>query len=239
MQHATGEVPEELEHGEQRLARSWRKHAITAVLYVGAICGFMVLQVIWPQAKLWPIPVICGRHHLVNIFRDSLRKRKPKPSDPIGPGGPSRYDWGKTWKAAAGGVLLMVLFNIDRLPALKFLNGNILWLFLLVPFGYKRLQTSLLNGAVRRADYDAALKTIRWFHFYSPGGLEPLTISGHVLVIAGRYREAEETLRRAMVSSHAGEFYGFALEHLGSALMEQGRYTEATRSYEAAMHAFS
>ena len=241
VQHATGEVPQELEHGEQRLARnsSWREHIVTAVLYIGAIVGCMVLQMRWPKAKLWPIPVIWGAIHLANIFRDSLMKRKPKASDPIGPGGPSRYDWGKTWKAVAGGVLLIVLVNIDRLPALKFLSGNIFWLFLLVPFGYKTLQTSLLNGAVRRGDYDAALKTIRWFHFYNPGGLEPLTISGHMLVIAGRYREAEETLRRAMVSSHAGEFYGFALEHLGSALMEQGRYAEATRSYEAAMHAFS
>src|SRR5258708_35780960 len=115
-------------------------------------------------------------------------KRKPKAADPIGPGGPSRYDWGKTWKAVAGGVLLIVLVNIDRLPALKFLSGNIFWLFLLVPFGYKTLQTSLLNSAVRRSDYDAALKKIRWFHFCNAGGLEPVPMSSALLVITRRRR---------------------------------------------------
>ena len=63
-------------------------------------------------------------------------------------------------------------------------------------------------------------------------------MSGHVLLMAGRYREAEDTLRRSLASAHARESYGSALEFLGDTLMEQGRYDEATRSYEAALHAF-
>jgi len=241
VQHATGEVSEELEHGERRLARSssWSEHVLTAALYIGAIAAYIGLKKVWPQAALWPIPVILIILHLANIFRDSLMERKAKESDPIGPGGPSRYNWGKTWKSVAGAAVLIVIFNLDRLPALRFLGGNIFWLLLLVLFGYKGLMSSLVNSALRRADYDSALKLIRWFHFYNPSGLEPGEMSGHVMLLAGRYRDAERALRSAMASSHAGEHYGFALEHLGSVLMEQGRYDEATRSCEAAMHAFT
>ena len=64
-------------------------------------------------------------------------------------------------------------------------------------------------------------------------------MSGHMLLLAGRCQEAEDTLRRSLASSQAGESYGSALEYLGDALMEQGRWEEATRSYEAALHAFS
>jgi len=53
------------------------------------------------------------------------------------------------------------------------------------------------------------LKIIRWFHFYNPSGMEPLRMSGHELLLAGRYREAENTLRRSLVSSHASlDFHG-------------------------------
>jgi len=44
--------------------------------------------------------------------------------------------------------------------------------------------------------------------------------------------------RRSLASAQARDSYGSALEYLGDALMEQGRYDEAMRSYEAALHAF-
>src|SRR5258708_19997488 len=107
------------------------------------------------------------------------------------------------------------------------------------PGDYIALMTCLMNRAVRSVDYDGALNCSRWFHFYNPSGMEPLGTSGHILLAAGRYCEAEDTLRRSLVSSHARQSYGYALEYLGDALMEQGRYDEATRSYEAALQAFS
>ena len=122
---------------------------------------------------------------------------------------------------------------------LKFLRGYYFWLLIFVPVGYNMLMTYLMNGALRRGDYDRALNVVRWFHFYNPSGMEPLRMSGHILLLAGRYGEAEDTLRRSLASSHARQSYGQALEYLGDALMEQGRYDEATRSYEAALHAFS
>src|ERR1700722_9174878 len=33
--------------------------------------------------------------HLAFSFQESLKTRKSKPPDPIGPGAPSHYDWGK------------------------------------------------------------------------------------------------------------------------------------------------
>src|SRR5206468_11529529 len=106
VQHATGDVPVELEQAEQRLAQSdsLRGRILITALYIGAIAGYVVIPLVWPKARLWPIPVIVVAIHLASTLRESLEKRKPKPSDPIGPGAPSSYDWGKTWKALAGGL---------------------------------------------------------------------------------------------------------------------------------------
>src|SRR6202044_2360916 len=87
-------------------------------------------------------------------------------------------------------------------------------------------------------DYDGATNIVRWFHFYNPSSIESLRMRGHILVSAGHYREAEEILRRSLAGAQARDSYGSALEYLGDALMEQGRYDEAMRSYEAALHAF-
>jgi tetratricopeptide (TPR) repeat protein len=133
---------------------------------------------------------------------------------------------------------VLLLVNLDRLPMLRFLRGYWLWVILLVPTVYHLLAVNLLNRAAKRGDYDGALNIIRWTNFYNPSGIEALRMSGHILVAAGRYREAEDTLRRSLASSQARQSYGSALEYLGDALLEQGRYDEAMRSYEAAVHAF-
>jgi len=232
VQHATGEVPEELQRGEQSL--KWGGWLVTIV---GTILGFVLLRMIWPKTPAWCAPLITVALHMMFTFWESLRTRKPKPSDPIGPGAPSRYDWGKTATALAGGAFLILVLNADRFPMLGFLRGWMLWL-VLAPSVYHGLMLSLMNRAIKRANYDRALNIIRWSYFYNPSAVEALRMSGHVLLMAGRYREAEDTLRRSLASAHARESYGSALEFLGDTLMEQGRYDEATRSYEAALHAF-
>jgi len=121
---------------------------------------------------------------------------------------------------------------------LHFLRGYWFWMFVLIPVVYHTLAIHLMNGAAKRGDYDSALNIIRWTYFYNPWSMEALRMSGHMLLLAGRYREAEDTLRRSLASSRATESYGQALEYLGDALMEQGRYDEAMRSYEAALLAF-
>lgn len=234
--YATGEVPEELEAGAQKLKSNSAYGLI--VLSIGTGAGYFLLRRFWPQAPYWTIGVIGLTIHLLMTFQESLVKRRPKPSDPIGPGAPSRYDWAKSWKAVAGAAALVLLVNLDKLPMLRFLRGYWWWIFLFAPTAYHTLAMHLFARAAKRGDYDAALKIIRWTHFYNPSGIEPLRMSGHILVLAGRYREAEDTLRRSLASSHARESYGSALEYLGDALTEQGRYNEAERSYEAALLAF-
>jgi tetratricopeptide (TPR) repeat protein len=236
VQHATGEVPEELEAGANKLKS--RGPFAVAFLWIGTFVAYFVLRRVWPQAPYWSIAVIGVTIHLLMTFQESLVKRKPQPSDPIGPGAPSRYNWAKSWQAVAGTAVVLLLVYLDRLPMLRFLRGYWWWVILLVPIVYQALAVRLLNGAMKRGDYEGALNIIRWTHFYNPSGMEPLRMSGHVLLISGRYREAEDTLRRSLASSQARESYGSALEYLGDALMEQGRYDEAMRSYEAALHAF-
>jgi tetratricopeptide (TPR) repeat protein len=236
VQHATGDVPAELQQGERRL--TWFGSA-TAAEFIGAFVGYALLRRVWPEAPVWMVPVIGVSIYLAVTILQSLVKREAKPSDPIGPGAPSRYDWGKTGKAVGGVLMLILLFNADRLPMLGFLRGYYFWMLILVPVAYQMLVVGLNNAAARRGDYAGALKIIRYSHFYNPSGMEALRMSGHMLLIAGRYREAENTLRRSLTGSQASESYGTALEYLGDALMEQGRYDEATRSYEAALHAFS
>jgi tetratricopeptide (TPR) repeat protein len=237
VQHATGEIPYELQHGERSL--KWSGGVVTLVMIFGAGVAFYFVRRVWPQAPWWLVPVFAIAIRLAATFQQSLVKRAPKPSDPIGPGAPSTYDWGKPLKAVAGMAIIIAIVNADMLPMLKFLRGYYFWLLIFVPVGYNALMIYLMNGAMRRGDYERGLNIIRWFHFYNPSGIEPLRMSGHILVAAGRYQEAEDTLRRSLVSSHARQSYGQALEYLGDALMEQGRYDEATRSYEAALHAFA
>lgn len=237
VQHATGEVPDELQRGEQSI--KWGGWVTTAGTVAGTIVGYGVLRRVWPNAPLWSLPVIAAGLHMALTFRESLAKRKPRPSDPIGPGAPSRYDWGKTLRALAGGALLILFWNADRFPMLSFMRGWMFWVFLLGIGFYHGLMLSLMNGALKKGQYDRALNIIRLFNFYNPSGVEALRVTGHVQLLAGRYREAEYTLRGSLASAHARESYGSALEFLGDALMEQGRYDEAMRSYEAALYAFS
>jgi tetratricopeptide (TPR) repeat protein len=236
VQHATGEVPVELEIGERQLASSgW----IWAIYIFGGSLAFYFLRKIWPQIPYWMIPVLIIAVHIVITFQQSLVKRKPQAWDPIGPGAPSQYDWGKTLKSVGGAVFFVLILNADRFPALRFLRGYMFWAALAVVIGYKSLGIKLMNQALRRADYDGALKVIRGFHFYNPSSSEALRLSGHILLLAGRYREAEDALRRSFTSSHAAATYGMALEYLGDTLMEEGRYDEAQRSFEAALHTFT
>ena len=236
VQHATGEVPAELEIGRRQLAGAgW----VWAIYILGTSVGYYLLRKVWPQAPYWMIPVLAIAIHLVITFQQSLVKRKRQAWDPIGPGAPSQYDWGKTLKSVGSGLFLILIFSANRFPALHFLRGYTLWAVLAVVIGYKALNVKLMNQALRRGDYEGALKIIRWFHFYNPSGSEALRMSGHILLLAGRYPEAEDALRRSFSSSQAGANYSTALEYLGDTLMEEGRYDEAQRSFEAALHSFT
>jgi hypothetical protein len=232
--HATGEVPYELQqfHEKQAAASNpWRVGLILAVAIGGGVASFFALRRWWPNAPAWTILVFVVLIDLAIRFQQSLAKRKPKPSDPIGPGGPSRYDWGKTAKALLGGAVLIILLSVPHL------SGYWILVVIVLPPVYQTLGVKLMASALRRGDYDGALRIVRLFHFYSPEGAGSLRLCGHVLLLAGRYREAEDSLRRAIAGLRSGLEQAMALQFLADALMEQGRYDEAMRSYEAALQA--
>lgn len=239
VEHATGEVPRELERAEQRLARdsSWWGGLAFAGVILAALIGYWILRLLWRGAPAWTFVVMALGLHLAVTFVRSLTKRKPKPWDPIGPGGAPRYDWGITRKAVAGVVVLFLLLNPQWLP--WFVEHPVTWMLAAVAatMSYALLRTFLMMRALRRCDYDGALKVIRGFYFYHPEGAGALRLRGAVLLLAGRYREAEDTLRRAIARLRTGIEQALALDNLGDALVEQGRYDEGMRSYEAALHA--
>ena len=239
VEHATGEVPRELERAEQRLAResSWRGGLDLVGVLVGALAGYTFVRRVWPAAGAWTFFAILLGLHLAVTFARSLTRRTPEPSDPIGPGGPPRYDWGQTWKTLAGAVGFFLLINPHWLPPFVKHPGVCFLGVAAAIMLYNWLSARLMERAVRRCNFDGALKLIRGLHFYHPEGAGALRMRGYVLMLAGRYREAEDTLRRAIARFREGFEQAAALECLGDALMEQGRYDDAMRSYEAALHA--
>jgi tetratricopeptide (TPR) repeat protein len=240
MRHATGEVPDELKEALDRQAAKsdpWRTGLILGLALVGGSIAFVLLRRKWPEAPAWLIPVLAVAIHLVVTFLQSLVKRRPLPSDPIGPGGPSRYDWGKTAKALGAAAVLVLALNANHIPLPRPLQGSSLLLLLLVPFLYQLLAIRAMERAMWRADYDAALKVIRLFHFLDSESATALRRRGYVFLLAARYREAEAALRQAAAKQGTGFDSAVTIEFLGDALMEQGRYDEALRSYQAALHA--
>jgi tetratricopeptide (TPR) repeat protein len=107
----------------------------------------------------------------------------------------------------------------------------------LVLFIYRLLPAAFVNRALHRASYDEAGRIALRFQFHNPEGAHSLRMRGLALVLAGRYREAEDVLRRAIAKTHAGGEQAHVLDCLGNALMEMGRYDEAQRTFEAALHA--
>jgi tetratricopeptide (TPR) repeat protein len=180
--------------------------------------------------------VIAVAFHAVYVLWRSLVKRTPKPWDPIEPGGPG-YDWGDFRKGLPGTIGIFLLTNFDVVH--RSIGDPILWLLsaLGVFLVYHVGTTYLLNAALKRGDYDGALRVITKLRPLNPNSARAMKQRGLVLLLAGRFREAEDALRRAIAGMGSGPQQATALERLGDALLEQGRYDEAMRSFQAAIHA--
>jgi tetratricopeptide (TPR) repeat protein len=237
VQHATGESPDDFERTERRLAKesSWFGASVSVVLPIAALMGFQVLRIFWHSAPSWMFLLLALAFHLVTVLWRSLMKKTPKPWDPIEPGG-AGYDWSETRKVLPGTLALFVLLNFGDIQRL--IGDPVIWGLVLfwAWFAYHSLSVRFLNRALSRAEYDEAGKVIVRFHLYNPDSPKALRHRTLVLLVAGRYREAEETARRALAVTR-NSWQATVLDYLGSALMEQGRYDEATRSFEAALKA--
>jgi len=236
--HATGAVPEEFARDERLLQRqsSWWAATAAVGVVVGAMVAYSIARFFWPVAPPWVFLAIALALHTVVTLGQTLVKRTPKPWDPIEPGG-ARFDWAPTRRAVPAALAVFVFMNFGAVQ--RWMGDPILWVLYasLAVIWYRAFAMKFLNSAIRRGAYDGALKVVGRFYFYNLEGGQALLLRGFVLVLAGRFAEAEQELRRAVATLRSRAAQAHALEHLGDALLEQGRYNEALRSYEAALRA--
>jgi tetratricopeptide (TPR) repeat protein len=203
---------------------------------IGAGVGYWMMRFFWPGVPVWMYLAIALGLHLLAMLWQTLVRREPKPWDPIEPGG-SRFDWEPTRRALPASLGVFLLMNLGHFPA--WMGNPVLWILygFLAFLGLKFLEQKLLTATLRRGDLEGGLKLIDRFHFYNPEGGAALLPRGHLLLVAGRYAESEAMLRRAAAALRSGPAQAFVLEFLGDALMEQGRQSEAQRSYQASLAA--
>ncbi len=191
--HATGAVPEEFARDERLLAKqsSWWSASLTVGVILGASMGFFVARIFWPGLPSWIFLALALGLHVAVTVAQSLIRRTPRPWDPIEPGGPS-FDWGPTRQALPAALGVFLLMNLGSFPVVWLLLGvaALMW--------YKVLEQKFIVWALRRANYDEALKVVRGFRFYNLEGEAAQFRLGRILLLAGRFREAEEALRRAV-----------------------------------------
>lgn len=238
VEHATGVASDHLERTERRLTResSWLGASISVVLPVVALIGYQVLRIFWRSAPSWSFLAMAVALHFGHMLWQSVTKKTPKPWDPIEPGGPG-YDWSETRRVLPGTIVVFLLLNFDKLW--RYMGDPARWIqaAVLIWFGYQVLRSKFIIGALKRGEYDEAGKAVVRFHPHNPDGPHALRMRALSLLLGGRYGEAEELARRAVARTRNGVEQAYALDCLGDALLEQGRYEEAMRAYEAAIQA--
>jgi tetratricopeptide (TPR) repeat protein len=235
--HATGTLPEDLKTPELSGAQTLAGVAVALVLSIG---GYWLVKRHWPGAPLWLLPAFWMAAHIVTTLAGSLKKRKPLPNDPIGPGGPPRYDWSKSLTAILGGLVVIVLLwggSIARhfhvrwlgaIPGIALLLGG---RFLLG--GAEMLRGFLIEREIKRCRYRKALQLLDGPLGWPSTGLSEL-LRVDALFYSGKAQEAETILRGMVETEHGANHKTLAFEHLGRVLLAQGRYNDAKRAFEAA-----
>jgi tetratricopeptide (TPR) repeat protein len=166
----------------------------------------------------------------------SVTRKTPNPWAPIEPGRPG-YDWSDARRALPGTLAVFVFLNMD--VVMRYVGDPVTWIGVgfLIWYWHQTLRGVFFDRAIKRGQYDYASKVILRFHPHNPESPAVLRRQALAMLLAGRYIEAEELARRAVTGARGGSDQGFALDCLGDALLEQGRYDEAMRTYEAAAKA--
>jgi tetratricopeptide (TPR) repeat protein len=234
--HATGAIPEDLQAPVPSPAVT--AAGVVMVLVLSGVSYWLVKRR-WPGAPVWLLPAFFLAAHTIATVTGSLKKRKPLPNDPIGPGGPPRYDWSKSLTAILGGVAVIVLlyggsiarhFHIRWLaaiPGIAFLFGG-KFLFQC----YDAFRGYLAEREIKRCRYAKALWMLDGPLGWPSTALWKL-MKTDALFYSGRAPEAETVLRGLVETEHDAKHKTLAFEHLGRVLLAQGRYDEAKRAFEA------
>ena len=235
--HATGSLPEDLQQPEPS---GWNTPAGAVMVLVLGVGGYWLLRKYWPAAPVWVLPAFFVALHIIGTVTGSLKKRKPLPSDPIGPGGPPRYDWAKSRTPILGGLAVVVLLyggSIARylhIPWLAAMPGFALLLggqFLFQ--AYDLFRARRVEKEVKRCRYGKALEILDGPLGWPSTGLLKLA-RVDALFFSGRALDAEAILRELVETQHDAAGKTLAFEDLGRVLIAQGRYEEAKRAFEAA-----
>jgi len=226
--HATGQLPGDLVAPAEDRRKGWAEHILALALALAAV---FALGRVWPQGVGSSVVTVFIAYEFFSGVLRAIQRREVKPSDPIGPGGPPKYDLAKSVQPVLLAIALFAFMRFDWL--LGRLRG---WwgLLLILPVGLFVgfiLCGWLTDRTVARADYDGALRLGRFLFWLRAGALY---VRGDVLLKAGRYAEAEAALRQGIDAERRPEGRSLMLEDLGEALMETGRYGEAQRCFEGA-----
>jgi len=197
--HATGTLPEDLQGPEPS---GWKTAGGVVAFLVLGFGSYRMVKHYWPAAPLWVLPALFLAAHVVTTVTGSLKKRKPQPSDPIGPGGPPRYDWAKSHTAILGGLAVIVLlyggsiarhYHIPWLataPGIAFLFGG-QFLFR----AYEMFRGHRVEREIKACRYRKALEMLDGPLGWPSTGLWKL-VRADVLFFSGRALEAEPIYER-------------------------------------------
>ena len=214
---------------------------IIALGVIASIGGYFVMRKYFPDAPAWWLLVFYLVVHVAATLKQSLKKRKPLPSDPIGPGGPPRYEWKKSILAIAGGLAVLALLNFDFVARFLGLKGvGALLTVGIAVAGYVAFQiydyyrNTRVERAIEQCRYQDAVAVLDGPLRWPATGLWKLT-RADALFYAGRLREAEPLVREVIGTDRNPVGKALALERLGLILIEDNRFDDATRAFEAAV----
>lgn len=235
--HATGTLPEDLQGAGPS---GWKTAAGIVVVLVLGSGSYWLVKRYWPAAPPWLLPVFFVAARMISAVTGSLKKRTPLPSDPIGPGGPPRYDWAKSLTPIIGGLAVIVLLYGDNiahyfhvrwlaaLPGIAFLFGG-QFLF----HAYDMFRCHRVEREIKKGRYGKALEILD-----GPLGWPSTCLwrlqRADALFFCGRARDAEPILRELVETQRNAGERTLAFEQLGRVLMAQNRYDDAKRAFEAA-----
>jgi hypothetical protein len=234
--HATGSLPEELQKPTPSGINNTGGYLIVLAL---GMAGYWVTRRLWPAAPTWLLPLYFLATHLIATVSGALKKRKPLPSDPIGPGGPSRYDWARSWPAILGGVAVVLLLyggSIARMLHIPWMSGLGLGLLIggfVLWNAYDTFRGTRIEREIKRCDYTRALEMLDGLWGWPSTGLMKLE-RADALFFSGRIFEAEAVLNDLMDERHDAGHKTLVFEHLGRVLIARGLWDGARKMFEGA-----